>query len=59
MLTDLVLKTLIVGLFLGALGSMCAYVGHEYGFESGSGFAFLGALALASILLGLSPRSRQ
>jgi len=59
MLTDLVLKTLIVGLFLGALGSMCAYVGHEYGFETGIGFSFLGAIVLSSTLLGLSPGPRQ
>ena len=59
MFVDLALKTLIVGLFLGALGSMCAYVGHEYGFETGSTFAFVGAIALSSILLGLSASSSK
>ncbi len=59
MFVDLALKTLIVGLFLGALGSMCAYVGHEYGFESGIGFSFLGAIALSSTLLAMSSSPRQ
>ena len=38
---------------------MCAYVGHEYGFETGIGFSFLGAIVLSSTLLGLSPGPRQ
>jgi hypothetical protein len=54
MVSELVFKVLIVTVVLGSMGTMVSYVSATYGMDTGTAFAFLGALAFSSILMGAS-----